>query len=111
MSDGEHSLVKNAASEKQIKKAVSKEKLAAQRVVDDWTAVLELEQGRRVISQLLAQFKIAQLEWKAGAEINRNVGIYECANHILAQVIRIDPELGAKMLAEAYKTEIDNGNL
>ena len=111
MGDEEKSLVKNAASEKQIKKAVSKEKLAAQRVVDDWTAVLELEQGRRVISQLLAQFKIAQLEWKAGAEINRNVGIYECANHILAQVIKIDPDLGAKMLAEAYKTEIDNGNL
>ena len=111
MGDDNKSLVNNAASEKQIKKAVSKEKLAAQRVVDDWTAVLELEPGRRVISQLLAQFKIAQLEWKAGAEINRNVGIYECANHILAQVIKIDPDLGAKMLAEAYKTEIDNGNL
>ena len=111
MSDGKEFLVKNAASEKQIKKAVNKEKLAAQRVVDDWTAILELPQGRRVISQFLSQFKIAQLEWKAGAEINRNVGIYECANHILAQVIKIDPDLGAKMLAEAYKKEIDNGNL
>ena len=111
MSEGEKSLVKNAASEKQVKKAVSKEKLEAKRFIDDWKAILELPQGRRIISRLLADFKIAQLEWKAGAEINRNVGIYECANHILAQVIRVDPELGAKMLAEAYVKEIENGNL
>ena len=111
MSETDKSLVKNAASETQVKKAVNKEKLEAKRYADDWKAVLELPQGRRVISTLLAQFKIAQLEWKAGAEINRNVGIYECANHILAQVIKVDPELGAKMLAEAYVKEIDNGNL
>ena len=105
------SLVKNAASEKQVKKAVKKEELEAKRVIDDMKAVLATPEGRRVISRWVAQFKIAQLEWKPGAEINRHVGHHECARYILGEVIKADPDIGAKMLSEAYKKEIDNGNL
>ena len=111
MSGEEKSLVKNAASEKQVKKAVKKEELEAKRVTDDLKAVLDMPEGRRVIARWLAQFKIGQMEWKPGAEINRNVGHHECANYILGQVVRVDPEIGAKMLIEAYEREIKDGNL
>ena len=111
MNNEDRTLVKNAASEKQVKKAVSQEKLEAKRVIDDLKAVLDTPEGRRVISRWLAQFKIGQMEWKPGAEINRNVGHHECANYILGQVVRADPAIGAKMLIEAYEWEIENGNL
>ena len=111
MSEGDKTLVKNAASEKQVKKAAKKEELEANRVIDDLKAILDMPEGRRVISRWLAQFKIGQMEWKPGAEINRNVGHHECANYILGQVVRVDPDIGAKMLIEAYEREIENGNL
>lgn len=101
----------NAANPKDIKKAKHKEKDAAEQALDDMKAVLAMPEGRRIFAGLLAEFKIAQLEWRPGAEINRNVGIYECANHILGRIVKADPELGAKMLTEAYVKEIKNGNL
>ena len=95
-------LVHNSTSKKQIKDAERKIKYARQRAIDDMKKVIDLPEGRRVISRLLADFKIGQLAWKPGAEINRDVAKYECANHILSQVVKADPVIAAKMLTDAY---------
>lgn len=101
----------NAANPKKVKEAKRKEKSEKDKALNDLKTILEMPEGRRTISRWLAKFKIGQLEWKAGAEINRNVAQYECANFILGQVIRANPEAGALMLTEAYKEAISNGDI
>ena len=89
-------MVKNAADPKQVKKAERLEREAVKKKREDLRVVLEMPEGRRVIARWLADFKIGQLRWKPGAEINREVARYECANHILSAVVSVDPAIGAK---------------
>ncbi len=100
-------LVRNAADPEQVKAAGSKAKIARDEELEDIREILALKSGRRFLSKILAKFKVAQLHWRPGAEINRDVGHFECASFILGEIIRADPAIGAQMLTEAYQAELE----
>lgn len=99
--------VKNAADPQQVKEAGAKVKLNRDQELDDIRAILALPEGRRFLARVLAQFKVAQLHWRPGAEINRDVGHFECASFILGEIVRADAAVGAQMLTEAYQAELE----
>lgn len=100
-------LVKNVADPQQVRDAGVKVKMERDRELEDIRFILTLQEGRRFLSRVLAKFKVAQLHWRPGAEINRDVGHFECASFILGEIVRADAAIGAQMLTEAYQAELE----
>lgn len=80
MSD-EKSLVKNAADEKQVKKAKRAEKTDREKELDDLRFVLGTPQGRRVLHRVLSQCGVYRPSFTGNRfgdfnEGQRNIGLY-----------------------------------
>ncbi len=99
-------LVGNAADEKQVKRGGIEERFNAKQELTDMQWILSEPMGRRFILKFLGKFGIARLAWRPGAEINRDVGHFECAKYLLEEVVLADPDMGAALLADAYKAEL-----
>lgn len=104
------SLVKNSADEEQVRKAGDKEKLRAEREVNDLIAVMSTAHGRRHVRRQIVEvcglYRSSYLGSPTGRgsdpvflEGNRNVGL-----QLLAEVRQYCPDLW--LLAEREHNEI-----
>lgn len=95
------SLVKNAASEKQVKNAARKQRLAERSHQDDLKAVLETAEGRRVMWRILGHCGIYRSPYAhSGSEQNKNIGMGEVARWLLAEIVEVDEKLWLQMQSE-----------
>ena len=93
--------VRNAADEKQVKKASEKDKRKSERESADFKWVLSTRQGRRVVLKYLEECGVFKLSaehsgsWTYFNEGKRNIGL-----KLMADITASDPEAYLLMLKE-----------
>jgi len=95
------SLVKNAASSKQVKNAERVEKLAEKNHVNDLKVVLDSAEGRRVAWRLLSHCGLFSSPYAhSGSEQNRNIGRSDVGRWFLSEILEVDEKLWLQMQSE-----------
>lgn len=96
----------NAASEKQVKKMVSREERLNHRFADDMKSVLSSIQGKRVIWRLMSQcgtFK--SVHHPSGSQVYYNAGQQDIGHFIMTLVLDAEPKKFLEMQIEAKDYE------
>lgn len=101
------SLVKNAASEKQVKSAEKKEQLKEDQEIHDLKFVLETAQGRRVFWRLMEQCKVFSSVWEGSAKIHYNAGQQDVGHFIMSEIVRADEKYLFEMMKENKKESLN----
>lgn len=99
-------LVRNAGSEKQVKKAELKQNLRERQEQDDLREILALPAGRRFVARLLAEAKVHQDIWRPSAEIHRLAGAQAFGHWLMRQCVMSDHKTTVEMMVEAYEKEM-----
>lgn len=99
-SETQKPLVKNAASEKQVKRASEQEKLKKEDLTKDMRSILKTNEGRRVVWHLLEHCNVFGSIWRPSAEIHYLSGVQDVGHKILSMVNDADPEALIKMMIE-----------
>ena len=96
-------LVKNAANEKQVKKAEKKEISTRDLELKDLKEVLETPSGRRVMWRVLEKCKVFETIWEASAKIHYNSGQQDVGHFIMAEIVDADERYLLEMMKENKK--------
>jgi hypothetical protein len=102
------SLVKNAASEKQVEKAEKIEISRREEEINDLVTVLNTASGRNVIWRFMQKCRTFGSVWEASAKIHYNSGQQDIGRYMMAEISEADPKLLFTMMQENNK-EIFNG--
>lgn len=100
------SLVKNAASERQVKKAEGVEQVKDEQEVSDLKIVLETPHGRRVMWRLMEYCKVFNTVWEPSAKIHYNSGQQDVGHFIMSEIIRADEKYLFEMMKENKKESL-----
>ena len=106
MSKGKQSLVKNAASEKQVKNAEKKEVVKEEQEILDLKHVLESPHGRRVMWRLMEHCKVFNTVWEPSAKIHYNSGQQDVGHFIMTEIVRADEKYLFEMMKENKKENV-----
>lgn len=96
-------LVKNAASEKQVRKAKSEEKRLRSEYIDDLEYILKTPQGRNVVWKILEDCSVFGSIWEPSAKIHYNAGKQDFGHNLLASVVEAGEKYLFQMMKENYK--------
>jgi hypothetical protein len=96
------SLVKNAADEKQVKKAKQKEKSKRDFEIEDMKAVLRTAEGRRFIWRILEQCNVFGSIWHPSAAIHHNAGKQDLGHFLMGEVSEAGDDFLFIMMKENY---------
>jgi hypothetical protein len=99
----ERSLVKNAASEKQVKKAEVKELSKREMELNDLRIVLGSVRGRRVFWRLLEHCKVFGTVWEPSAKIHYNSGQQDVGHFLMSEIVQADERYLFDMMRENKK--------
>lgn len=98
----EQTMVKNAADPKQVRHAGRKEKDARQRELDDLRAVLNMQEGRRVIWRLMGWSGFLQNpSHQRGDMTHQNIGRGDVGRFLLSEIVEADEDKYPLMMKEA----------
>jgi hypothetical protein len=97
------SLVKNAASEKQVKKAEKVEVSKRDQQLNDLRSVLNTPSGRRVIWRFLEKCRVFNTIWEASAKIHYNSGQQDIGHYIMSEIVDADERFLLEMMKENKK--------
>lgn len=104
MSDKKDALVRNAASEKQVKSAGHKERLREKEQKKDLQAMLNTIEGRRFIWRLFEECKVFKTIWESSAKIHFNAGKHDFGLWLMSETIAADSEAYLQMQKEAIES-------
>lgn len=90
----------------QANESRARSRFTREQELDDVRAVISTPEGRRFILRLLSECRVSQSVWHPSAAIHKYAGIQEVGHFIFSEVVSADPATGAKMLVEAYQSEI-----
>jgi len=93
-------LVKNAASEKQVKEAAGKENRLRERELNEMRVILSTKEGRRFLWRLMGKCKTFNSIYESSAKIHYNSGQQDIGHYLLAEIDQADPEMFFKMRNE-----------
>lgn len=97
-------LVKNAASESQVKDGKETAKLIEERESEDLRYILETPQGRRFVWRAMGYCGLYKSPYAhSGSEQNVNIGRSEVARWLLSEIIKIDEVYWLEMQKENLK--------
>ena len=97
-------LVKNAASEKQVKKARESEDKNLENEEKDLLKILSLPEGRRFAWRILGHCGLYRSPYAhSGSEQNKNIGMGEVGRWFLAEIVQADPVVWLKIQEENLK--------
>jgi len=99
----ERSLVKNAASEKQVKKAETRELSKREMELNDLRIVLGSVRGRRVFWRLLEHCKVFGTVWEPSAKIHYNSGQQDVGHFLMSEIVQADERYLFDMMRENKK--------
>ena len=99
------SLVKNAASERQVKKAKDKELSKRDLELNDLRSVLELPEGRRVMWRLMEHCRVFGSIWESSAKIHYKSGQQDIGHFIMAEIVDANEKYLFEMMKENKKGE------
>lgn len=102
-----HSVVKNAASAKQVKKAKSAEKRNETEAIDDLRFILKTHQGRNVLWKIMTDCKVFNHIWEPSAKIHYNAGQQALGQKLMADIVEAGEEYLFLMMKENYKGKGD----
>ena len=94
-------LVKNAADEKQVKKADKKEKMIDSRNLEDMKFILQTVQGRRFIWRYLGLCGVFKSSFTGNSETFLNEGKRLVGLTLLNDINEADPDSYTRMMKEA----------
>lgn len=103
----EKSLVKNAASEKQVNKAKEKELTFRERELNDLRKLLEHPYGRRVMWRLLEKCRVFGSIWEPSAKIHYNSGQQDLGHFLMAEIVEADEKYLFEMMKENKKENLN----
>lgn len=100
-------LVKNAASEEQVRRAEATEKFARDAEANDLRWVLSAQQGRRFLWRLLGECGVYRSSFMGGATDSTlfNEGRRSAGIQIQQWITEVSPEGYIKMMQEAHTRE------
>ena len=101
------SLVKNAADEKQVNKAVKKEEFSRDNQLNDLRKVLETSEGRRVMWRLMEHCKVFATVWEPSAKIHYNSGQQDIGHFIMSEIVDADEKYLFEMMKENKKEQLN----
>lgn len=101
------SLVKNAASEKQVQKAESKQLSKRDMELNDLRVVLGSPRGRRVFWRLLEHCRVFSTVWEPSAKIHYNSGQQDVGHFIMSEIVQADERYLLEMMKENKKEKLD----
>ncbi len=96
-------LVKNAASEKQVRNAQEKQEFKRDNQLNDLRNVLETPHGRRVIWRILEHCKTFGSIWSNSSQIHYNSGMQDVGHWIMGEIASADEQQLFLMMKEQYK--------
>lgn len=96
-------LVKNAADEKQVKEAKSREHVGRKLELSDLQKVLQTAEGRRVIWRLISHCQVFGSIYHGSSLIHYNSGKQDVGHFLLAEVDEADQNALFKMMQESKK--------
>ena len=99
--------VKNAADPKQVKKAKSKEDRKRFEELRDLRAVLETEEGRRVLWRFLEECKVFGSVWHPSAQIHYNAGRQDFGHYIMSEIVDAGEEYLFTLMKENKKGDVN----
>ena len=102
----EKSLVKNAASEKQVKKAEKKEYSVREKELNDLKKVLNTTEGRRVFWRLMDHCRVFETVWEPSAKIHYNSGKQDVGHFIMGEIVEADEKYLMEMMKENKKENL-----
>lgn len=97
------SLVKNAASTKQVGDAKKKEKSLRDSQQNDLRVVLNSDSGRRVLWRIMSECGTFNSIWHPSAAIHYNSGKQDLGHWLMGEITETDEESLFKMMKENYK--------
>lgn len=97
-------LVKNAASEKQVKSAGHKERLKEKDEKKDLQALLNTIEGRSVFWRILTKCKVFESIWEGSARIHYKAGQQDLGHWLMDEIIKANPEAYLQMQKEAMES-------
>lgn len=97
------SLVKNAASPKQVHNAEKKEESIREKELNDLRQVLDTPQGRRVVWRFLEKCRVFNSIWEASAKIHFNAGQQDIGHFIMGEIVEADEKFLLEMMKENKK--------
>lgn len=104
MGNDKKALVKNAASEKQVKDAEVKQELKQDQEHNDLLFVLDSEQGRRVLWRVLSYGGLYRSPYHhSGSQQNINIGMGEISRWLLSEIVNVDEQKWLQMQSENLK--------
>ena len=103
MAKTKKALVGNAASEKQVKKAVDKEITQRETELNDLRTVLSTPHGRRLVWRLLEKCRVFETIWESSAKIHYNSGQQDIGHFLMAEVVHADDQSLLEMMKENKK--------
>lgn len=107
MSKERRSLVKNAASEKQVNKAVRREESQREKEINDLKTVLNTVEGRRVFWRMMDHCKVFGTVWEPSAKIHYNSGKQDVGHFIMSEIVDADERFLLEMMRENKKENLN----
>ena len=103
MPNNNRSLVKNAASEKQVKRAAHDEKHLRDMDLEDLRTVLRTVEGRKVLWRVLSKCKTFNSVWHPSAAIHYNSGQQDIGHWLMSEIVDAGQDQLFKMMQENYE--------
>jgi hypothetical protein len=103
----EKSLVKNAASEKQVKRAEEKQQTKREMELNDLHHVLGNPRGRRFVWRLLEKCRVFNTVWEPSAKIHYNSGQQDIGHFIMSEIVEADEKYLLDMMKENKKESLN----
>lgn len=100
---GKKSLVSNAASEKQVKKASERENKILNNESNDLRSILSTLEGRRVLWRILSECKTFGTIWHPSAAIHYNSGKQDLGHWLMGEITEAGEDYLFNMMKENYK--------
>lgn len=93
-------ILSDADDEAGAKKARVSQKRQRAEEITDLKAVLELPQGRRVLTRLIQHCHVFRSIWRASAEIHKYAGHQEVGQFLLEEIKAADPKVAGEIAAQ-----------
>ena len=104
MTEEKDALVKNAASEAQVRSAGHKERLREKSEKKDLQEVLSTVEGRRFLWGQLKKCKVYESIWESSAKIHYNAGKQDLGHELMAAILDASPEAYLQMQKESMES-------
>jgi hypothetical protein len=101
-------LVKNAASESQVKDAVFSVEERRRQEMNDLRQVLSTKEGRNVLWRLIGRCKTFNSIWDQSAKIHYLAGQQDIGHFLISEIEEADQEAFFLMMKEQRKGELKN---